>query len=116
MAPVIAWLCEALEGDGRFAAELRFVHVAKALERMYDLPERAISCTLQNRVSGYLGSDSESRERLKQGVKAFYDERSASVHNRKGKPSPQRNLDAFAKGFDIAQKDAVQVIGRRPAR
>ena len=114
MAPVIAWLCEALEGDGRFAAELRFVHVAKALERMYDLPERAISRTLQNRVSGYLGSDSESRERLKQGVKAFYEERSASVHNRKGKPSPQRNRDAFAKGFDIARRTLFKLLDEGP--
>ena len=114
MAPVIAWLCEALEGDGRFAAELRFVHVAKALERMYDLPEWAISRTLQNRVSGYLGSDSESRERLKQGVKAFYDERSASVHNRKGTPSPQRNRDAFAKGFDIARRTLFKLLDEGP--
>ena len=114
MAPVIAWLCEALEGDGRFATELRFVHVAKALERMYDLPERAISRTLQNRVSGYLGSDSESRERLKQGVKAFYEERSASVHNRKGKPSPQRNRDAFTKGFDIARRTLFKLLDEGP--
>ena len=114
MAPVIAWLCEALEGDGRFAAELRFVHVAKALERMCDLPERAISRTLQNRVSGYLGSTSESRERLKQGVKAFYDERTASVHNRKGKPSPQRNREAFAKGFDIARRTLFKLLDEGP--
>ena len=114
MAPVIAWLCEALEGDGRFAAELRFVHVAKALERMYDLPERAISRTLQNRISGYLGSDSESRERLKQGAKVFYDERSGSVHNRKGKPSPQRNRDAFAKGFDIARRTLFKLLDEGP--
>ena len=88
--------------------------MAKALERMYDLPERAISRTLQNRVSGYLGSDSESRERLKQGVKAFYEERSASVHNRKGKPSPQRNRDAFAKGFDIARRTLFKLLDEGP--
>ncbi len=114
MAPVMAWLCEALEGDGRFAAELRFVHVAKALERMYDLPERRISHTLQNRVSRYLGTDAESRERLKQSVKAFYDERSASVHNRKGKPYPQRNRDAFAKGFDIAKRTLFKLLDEGP--
>ena len=114
MEPVIVWLCEALEGDGRFAAELRFVHVAKALERMYDLPDRAISRTLQNRVSGYLGSDSESRKQLKQGIKAFYDERSASVHNRKGTPSPQKSRDAFAKGFDIARRTLFKLLDEGP--
>ena len=115
MAPVIVWLCEALEGDGRFAAEVRFVYVGKALERMYDLPKRRISCTLQNRVSGYLGTDSESRERLKQSAKAFYDERSASVHNnRKGRPSEQRNRDAFAKGFDIARRTLFKLLDEGP--
>ena len=81
---------------------------------MYDLPERGISRTLQNRVSGYLGTDSESRERLKQSVKAFYDERSASVHNRKGRPSEQRNRDAFAKGFDIARRTLFKLLDEGP--
>ena len=104
MAPVIAWLTEALEGHGPYAPEVRFLHVAKALEWMYKLPDRGISRELQKRVSWYLGTDAESREELKQMVKKFYSERSASVHNRKRPGSTQINRVAFEKGFDIARR------------
>ena len=51
LEPALVWLSEALVEDGTFAPEVRFVHVAKALERMYDLPSRRPSETLQNRVA-----------------------------------------------------------------
>ena len=114
MAPVIAWLTEALEGHGPYAPEVRFVHVAKALERMYDLPDRGISRELQTRVSWYLETDAQSREEIKQNVKEFYAERSASVHNRKGWASAQRNREAFAKGFDIARRTLFKQLREGP--
>ena len=64
---------------------------------MYSLPKRYISQNLQNRVSGYLETDAASREKLKEDVKEFYGEQSASVHDRKEKASTQKNREAFAK-------------------
>ena len=116
MAPVIAWLNEALEGRGPYALETRFVHVAKALERMYDVPERGISRELQHGVSGYLATDETSRHELKQDIKAFYAERSASVHNRKNHASAQKNREAFEKGFDIARRTLFKQLRDGPPK
>ena len=110
LEPALVWLSEALVEDGTFAPEVRFVHVAKALERVYDLPSRRPSETLQNRVAGYLGTNPEDRERLKNDSKEFYRERSASVHNRRKKASRQKNREAFAKGFSIARRTFFKLL------
>ncbi len=81
-ASVLAKLSESLATQGRFAAKSRFVPLAIALEQMCDIRKDGSSRKLQNRVSAYLGTDPESCERLKESVRRFYDERSASVHNR----------------------------------
>ena len=98
--PVISRLAEALARDGGFADEGRIVEVAIALEKMYDLPQRGISRTLQNRVSGYLGTDAASRERIKESVKEFYEARSKIVHSREVNVSPPGNRESFGRGLD----------------
>lgn len=110
VAPIVSRLAEALARDGRFADEVRIVDVAIALERMYDLPRRKISRKLRNRVSSYIGTDMESRERLKESVKEFYDVRSDIVHSRSSKVSPRRKRKAFRKGFDIARKTLFKLL------
>ena len=110
MAPVVGWLAEALGRDGRFAAELRVVEVGIALERMYELNERGISRHLQNRISRLLGTDDESRERIKATVKEFYDARSEIVHGRKDDMSPLRTDAAFFKGFKIAKRSLFKLL------
>ena len=84
MAPIVSRLSAALARDGGFADDNRIVDVAIALEQMYDLPEQKISRTLRDRVSGFLGTDTASRERLKEIVKEFYDARSNIVHSQLG--------------------------------
>ena len=59
---------------------MRIVDVAIALENMYELPQRDISVTLQERASQYLGTGSASRERIKETVRRFYNSRSNIVH------------------------------------
>ena len=114
LQPALVWLSEALVEDGTFAPEVRFVHVAKALERMYDLPTRGLSEALQKRVAGYLGAHQEDRERLKNDSREFYRERSASVHDRKKKASRQKNRVAFAKGFNIARRTIFKQLREGP--
>ena len=114
VAPIVGRLSEALARDGRFADEVRIVDVAIALERMYDLPQRKISSKLRNMVSSYLGTDAESRERVKESVKEFYDARSNIVHSGLDNVSPQRNLEAFDKGFDIARRTLFKLLHEGP--
>ena len=112
--PVLARLCEALATRGRFAAKSRFVPLAVALEQMYDIRSNKSSRKLQNRVSEYLGTDSDSCERLKESARKFYDERSASVHNRKKQTTPEKNQEAFDAGFDIAKRTFFKMSKEGP--
>ncbi len=114
LEPSLVWLSEALVGDGTFAPEIRFVHVAKALERMYGLSSRRPSETLQNRVAGYLGTNPQNREKLKNDSREFYRERSACVHDRKKKATRQKNREAFAKGFSIARRTFFKLLREGP--
>ena len=70
LAPIVGRLAEALARVGPFAAHYKIVEVGIALESMYDLPQRNISRTLRNRVSRYLGKDSEPSQHQgeRQGV------------------------------------------------
>ena len=54
----------------------------------------------QNRVSGYLGTDAASRERIKESVKEFYEARSKIVHSREVNVSPPGNRESFGRGLD----------------
>ena len=114
VAPIVDRLSGALARDGGFADEVRIVDVAIALEQMYDLPKRKISRTLRDRVSGYLGTDAASRERINEGVREFYDARSSIVHSRSGNISPQRNRESFDKGFDIARRTVFKLLQEGP--
>ena len=114
MAPVIGRLAEALAQNRRIAGDDRILDVAIALERMYDLPRWQISRKLRNRVSLYLGTDAESRKRVKESVEEFYDVRSDIVHGRPDNVPPQRNRAAFVKGFDIAQRSLFKLLREGP--
>ena len=110
MAPVVSRLAETLDPKGRFAAETRVGEIGAALERMYDVGKRKISPKLQNRISGFLGTDDESRESIKTTVKEFYDARSEIVHGRTDKMSPLRTNAAFVKGFKIARRSVFKLL------
>ena len=114
MAPVVSRLAETLDPKGRFAAETRVGEIGAALERMYDVGKRKISPKLQNRISGFLGTDDESRESIKTTVKEFYDARSEIVHGRTDKMSPLRTNAAFVKGFKIARRSVFKLLREGP--
>lgn len=114
MASIVSRLSEALAREGIHAREGRIVDVAMALEQMYQLPERRISRTLQDRIAGYLGSDAASREQIKKSVKEFYDARSKIVHSRRRELSPQINRAIFLKGFEIASKSLFKLLNDGP--
>ena len=110
----VSRLSEALVSDGRFPDENRFVKVAIALERMYDLPERNISRELKNRASSYLGTDLESQERIRKGIKEFYNTRSIIAHSGSNNVSPRKRSEAFKKGFDIAKQTMFRFLREGP--
>ena len=114
MAPVVGRLAEALARNGPFAVADRILDVGIALERMYVLDEGKIGRKLRNRASGFLGTDAESRERIRESVREFYDARSDIVHNRLHKVSPERVQAAFGKGFDIARRSLFRLLREGP--
>ena len=114
VAAIVARLSEALARDGQLAVEDRILDVAIALERMYVLDKGKISRKLRNRASCYLGTDVESRERVKESVKEFYDTRSDIVHSRSDNMSPHRKREAFRKGFDIARRTLFKRLHEGP--
>ena len=103
LAPFVGRLAAALARNGRFAGDARVLEIGVALECMYELPEGRLSRALRNRVSGFLGTDVESRERVKDSVRAFYDARSNIAHSRSAKVTPFTNGAAFVTGFGLAR-------------
>ena len=110
LAPIISRLAEALGRHGRFADEVRTVDVAIALECMYELPKRRKSRKLADRVSGYLGTDAQDRQRVRETVGRFYDVRSEIVHSGSQGASLFRNGAAFVTGFDLARKSLFKLL------
>ena len=110
VAPIVSRLSQALARAEGFADEMRIVDVVIALENMYELPRRDISATLQNRASRYLGTDSVSRERIKETVRRFYNARSNIVHGGRRNASPLETQRWFASGFDIARRTLFKLL------
>lgn len=110
----VSRLSEALVRDGRFPDENRFVKVAIAFEQMYDLPERDISRELQNRAGSYLGTDLESKERIRKGIKKFYNTRSKIAHCGSNNVPPQERSDGFEIGYDIAKQTLFKLLREGP--
>ena len=110
MAPFVGRLAQALGRHGRFAAHDKIVDVSIALEGMYELPKWKKSRKLENRVSGFLGTDAEDRARVRESVRTFYNARSDIVHSGSGDASPFRNGAAFVTGFELARRSLFKVL------
>ena len=110
MAPFVGRLAHALGRHERFAAHDRIVDVSIALEGMYELPRREKSLKLENRVSGFLGTDAEDRERIRKSVRTFYNARSDIVHSGSGDASPFRDGAAFVTGFGLARRSLFKLL------
>ena len=114
MAPIVTRLSEALARNGRLALHDKIVDVSIALEGMYELPRRGVTSALEERVSGFLGTDDDGRSKLGNSAKAFYDARSAIVHSRSGEASPFTNGAAFVTGFDLARQSLFKLLREGP--
>ena len=110
MAPIVTRLSEALARNGRLALHDKIVDVSIALEGMYELPRWGVTSALEERVSGFLGTDEDSRAKLGKSARAFYDARSAIVHSRSAKASPFTNGAAFVTGFDLARRSLFKLL------
>ncbi|MDE0029965.1 MAG: HEPN domain-containing protein [Deltaproteobacteria bacterium] len=110
MAPFVARLAEALGRDGRFAMHDKVVDVVIALEGMYELPKRKKLRKLENRVSGFLGTDADDRRKIRESVRSLYEARSAVVHSGSREAWPFRNGAAFVKGFDLARRSLFKFL------
>lgn len=109
-APSVGRLAEALGRRDRFADEGRTVDVAIALEGMYELPRRGKSQNLANRVSGFLASNAQERQRMRESVVRFYEARSEIVHSEPRCASPFRYGAAFVTGFDLARRSLFKLL------
>ena len=112
--PFIGRLAAALSRNGPFAADARVFEVGVALEGMYDLPEGRLSRALRNRVSEFLGTDAESRDRIRESVKALYDARSNIAHSQQDRMTPFTNGAAFVTGFDLARRSLFKLLREAP--
>lgn len=113
--PIVARLAEAAARSGRFAVDDRILDVAIALERMYELDQGEISFKLKTRAACFLESDTASRTEVFKDVSRFYDARSAIVHNKKRKRSPEKGReDMFRTGFDIARRSLARLLREGP--
>ena len=110
LAHIVSRLAQALARDGRFAIHDKVLDVSIALEGMYDLPRWGVTKALEERVAGFLGIDAESRDRIGKNARAFYDARSAIVHNRSAEATPFRNGAAFVTGFELARKSLFKML------
>ncbi|MCY3761602.1 MAG: hypothetical protein OXH50_10165 [Gemmatimonadetes bacterium] len=110
MAPFVGRLATVLARNGRFAGDARVLEVGVALEGMYELPEGKLSRELRKRVSEFLGTDPDDRERIRDSVKAFYDARSNIAHSRQGRMTPFTSGAAFVTGFDLAQQSLLKLL------
>ena len=110
LAPIVGRLAVALAREGRFALHDKIVDVSIALEGMYELPRWGVTSALEERVSGFLGTDEDSRAKFGKSARAFYDARSAIVHSRTAKASPFTNGAAFVTGFDLARRSLFKLL------
>ncbi len=110
LAHIVSRLAQALARDGRFVIHDKILDVSIALEGMYDLPRRGVTNALEERVAGFLGIDAESRDRFGKNARAFYDARSAIVHNRSGEVTPFTNGAAFVMGFELARRSLFKML------
>ena len=107
---IVSRLAQALARDGRFAMHDKVIDVAIALEGMYDLPRWGVTKALEERVTGFLGIDAESRDRIGKNARSFYDARSAIVHNRSAEATPFTNGAAFVTGFELARRSLFKML------
>ena len=114
MAPIVTRLSEALARNGRLAIHDKIVDVSIALEGMYDLPRRDVTRALEERVSGFLGTDRKSQERIGKSARTFYDARSAIVHSRSAGGTSLTNGAAFVSGFDLARQSLFKLLREGP--
>ena len=88
----------------------KVVDVVIALEGMYELPKWKKLQKLENRVSGFLGTDADDRRRIRESVRNLYEARSDVVHNGSGEVSAFRNGSAFVTGFDLARRSLFKLL------
>lgn len=110
MAPFVVRLSEALGRIGRVAIRDQVVDVAIALEGMYELPKWKKLRKLEKRVAGFLGTDANDRQRIRESVRNLYEARSVVVHSGSGDASPFRNSAAFVTGFDLARRSLFKLL------
>ena len=107
MSRFVGLLTKAIKSSN---ADDKIVDVAKALEGMYQTPQRDISRTLRWRVASVLGSNETDRERIEECVHAFYKTRSKIVHGELIEGELFRKGAAFVNGLDLAQSSLIKFI------
>ena len=116
-APILSRLAEALARSGRFGIDDKILDIAIVLERLYKPRDRGISAQLQKSAARLLASGSEEQTKVEEGIKHFYDVRSAVIHGPKDEKK-RRLLEerevAFRTGFDLARRSVMKLLHDGP--
>ena len=106
----IARLADSFSRTGRFELEDRILDTATALEILYELDGSELRYKLATRGACFLGdNDAESKSILKM-LKAFYDQRSAIVHNGKTKKNRRTVSENLSDASDLACRTLLKLL------
>ena len=61
-------------------------------------------------VSGFLGTDADDRQRIRENIRMLYEARSEIVHSGSGEASPFRNGASFVTGFELARRSLFKLL------
>lgn len=107
MSRFVGLLAKALK---RSTYDDQILDVAIALEGMYEAPQRNIARELARRISSFLGSDLEDRERIKRSFRSFYKIRSDIVHGGRAETKLLSKGASFVRGFELARRSLFKFV------
>ena len=109
----IARLADSFSRSGRFELEDRILDTATALEILYELGGSELKYKLATRGACFLGDDDEESKSIMNRLKAFYDQRSAIVHNGKTKKNRKTVAESLSDVSDLARRTLLYYTTRR---
>ena len=106
----IARLADSFSRTGRFELEDRILDTATALEILYELDGSELRYKLATRGACFLGDNDEESKSILKMLKAFYDQRSAIVHNGKTKKNRRTVSENLSDVSYLARRTLLKLL------
>lgn len=110
MEPIVFRLTSAMRRKGWYEISDKVLDLAIALEGMYELPRGRKSKNLGDRVSQFIGENTEERTRIKETIRRFYNARSDIIHSGSGKEWPLGKEAVFNRCFGLARRSLYKFL------